>query len=211
MRLDLAYIAAFLDCDGSLCIYRAKRDVGGFNYRPKINFYSQNLSVLHDIRDTIGGEIAPPNMSLDVHVLQLSIQEAVAAANLLLPYLRIKREQALLMIEYHKAVLATPRTGRRSGKGGSVRLSDEVLAQRHEFYLRMQELNANDPQAFRTNRVNSVEARSRVTPSQAAVGEVDTAEGVTTREVSPNNNPLHEPPARKGRHSLDSADAKSIQ
>jgi hypothetical protein len=211
MRLDLAYVAAFLDCDGSLTIYRRKRDVGGYNYSPKINFYSQNLGVLYDIRDTIGGEVTPPSMALDVNVLQLSIQEAVAAANLLLPYLRIKKEQALLMIEYQKAVLSTPRIGKRSGKGGGVRLSDEVLAQRHQFYLRMQELNASDPQAFRTNRVNSVKARSRVTPSQAAVGEVGTAEGVTTREVSPNNNPLHEPPARKGRHSLDSADAKSIQ
>lgn len=47
--------------------------------------------------------------------------------------------------------------------------------------------------------------KTRTIPSQAIVG-IDTMEGVTTNGVSPNNNPLHELPTRKGRYSLSSMD-----
>ena len=209
MRLDIAYVAAFLDCDGTICIYRRKREVGGFNYSAKICFYSQNLGVLYDLKETVGGEVSPPNDGLDVNVLQLPAKAAEATAKLVLPYLRIKKEQALLLIEFQKAIHAKPPKRNRSGKGGMVPLSDEVIEQRFQFYLKMQELNDRDPQAFRKNRVNSVKTPGGATPSQAAAGE-GTADGVTTREMSPNNNSLHEDPARKGRHSLDSTVAQSI-
>lgn len=210
MRLELAYIAAFLDCDGSFCIYRRKRECGGFNYSVKINFYSQNLSVLYEIKEVVGGEVSPPNEGLDVYTLQLPAKPAVATAKLLLPYLRIKREQALLMIEFQKVVDATPRLRNRSGKGGMARLPESVIEQRHQFYLRMQKLNDRDPQAFRTNRMNSVKAPAGVTPSQAVVGEGAT-EGVTTREMSPNNNSLQEDAAGNGKHSLGSTVGPTIQ
>jgi hypothetical protein len=203
MRLELAYIAAFLDCDGSFTIYRRKREVGGFNYSAKINFYSQNLSVLYELKEVVGGEVGPPNEGLDVYTLQLPANPAVAAAKLLLPYLRIKREQALLMIEFQKVVNATPKLRNRSGKGGMARLPESVIEQRRQFYLRMQELNDRDPQAFRTNRANSVKTPVGATPSQAVVGE-GTTEGVTTREMSPNNNSLQEGATGNGKHSLGS-------
>lgn len=204
MRLSLAYVAAFLDCDGSISIYRRERPGRADSYGAKINFYSQNLSVLQDIKETVGGEITPPNFSLDVFTLQLAPKGALAAAKVLVPVLRIKREQALLLIEFQNSVNATRRVGNRSGKVGAGFLPESVFENRRVFYVKMQELNAKDSQAFRTNRDNSVKAPQGVTPSQAVEGEGST-EGVTTREMSPNNNSLHETPARKGRHSLGSA------
>ena len=58
--------------------------------------------------------------------------------------------------------------------------------------------------ARRTNRVNSEKALGRVTLTQAAAG-IGSAEGATTRGMSPNNNFPHERPTGNGRYSLSSA------
>lgn len=45
--------------------------------------------------------------------------------------------------------------------------------------------------------------KARAISSRAAMGDFGIAEGSTTMAVSPNNNPPHEHPARKGRYSLN--------
>jgi hypothetical protein len=210
MCLELAYIAGFLDCDGTIVIVRATRGGNeGFRYYGKICFYSQNLSVLRDIQAEVGGNIPP--VQIDVYMLQLCPRETVVALKRLSPYLRIKREQAETVIELHRMIDATHHPRNKGlGGGGAKRLDESVYAARQVLYERMRELNHKDSKAFRTNRVNSVELLNGETiPSQAAEGE-GSAEGVTTREVSPNNNPLHEPPARKGRDSLSSTDSAKV-
>lgn len=210
MRLALEYIAGFLDCDGSIVIVESRRTNRRTEYYAKINFYSQNLGVLHEIRDVVGGAITPPNTSM-VHTLQLSPRTSIAAAKTLSPYLRIKREQAFTVLELQKVNRSNKKIGKRYGKGGQEPVSDEVFDQRIALCQKMRSLNHSDSQAFRTNRVNSVKLSTGETiPSQAAEGE-DSAEGVTTRGVSPNNNPLHETPTRKGRDSLSSASSRTIQ
>jgi hypothetical protein len=77
-----------------------------------------------------------------------------------------------------------------------------VVEFRETLYLRNKDLNKFDSQVFRTNRVNSVKTQEWATPSQAAEGELGSAEGVTTRGPSPNGNDPQECPARKGRDSL---------
>ena len=210
MRLELAYIAAFLDCDGTVVIVRAARGGNeGYRYYGKLCMYSQNLAVLEDIRETIGGEVTPLHRTSLVHVLQLSPTATVAALKLLHPYLRIKREQALVVIALHEQIDKTPKTSYRDGKPGRSRLPEVVYEQRHELYLKVRTLNRKDSEAFRTNRDKSANPFSRkATPSQAAVGQ-GAAEGVTTREVTPKN-PLQETPARKGRHSLSSAEPTTL-
>jgi hypothetical protein len=172
--------------------------------------YSQNLGVLEDIRETIGGVMTPLHRTSCVHTLQFSPKQTVAALRQLQPFLRIKREQALLVIALHKQISSTKQIGKRSGLGGSVKLDDSVYEERESMYLQMKALNHKDAEAFRTNRVKSVEAPGGVTPSQATEGE-GSVEGVTTRQVSPNNNPVQEDAARKGRHSLSSKVAATIQ
>ena len=58
---------------------------------------------------------------------------------------------------------------------------------------------SHDPECY---RVNSVELSQETIPSQAAEGE-GSAEGVTTRSVSPNNNRSQECPTGNGRDSLN--------
>ncbi len=202
MRLGYEYIAAFLDCDGTVVIVCAARGGNeGSRYYGKICFYSQNFQVLKDIQETIGGKIPPP--SLAVFMLQLSPRETLEALKNLVPYLRIKREQALLVLKLHEMITATPKLRNRTSKGGMARLPESVYEARRALYLRVSELNHVDSEAFRKNRVNSVNTPEGAIPSQAAAAS-DSAEGVTTSRVSANNNPDQECPARKGRDSLSS-------
>ena len=211
MRLALEYIAAFLDCDGSIVIVQSRRKDRRAEYYPKINFYSQNLEVLKDIQETVGGSITPPNRSLMVYTLQMSPRSSVSTAKILAGYLRIKREQALTVVEFDKLNRSERRVGKKSGLGGREPVSDEIYNQRIALCERMRELNHKDSQAFRTNRVKSGEtSKGEAILSQAAEGE-GSAEGATTRVVSPNNNPPQETPARKGRDSLSSAHSPTVQ
>lgn len=210
MRLTLEYIAGFLDCDGSIVIVEGRRKNRRTEYYAKINFYSQNLGVLYEIQEVVGGAITPPNTSM-VHTLQLSPRASIAASEMLYPYLRIKRGQALTVMELERVNQSSEKIGKKYGRGGREPVSDEIFAQRIALCQKIRALNHVDSQAFRTNRVNSVKLSAGETiPSQAAAGE-DSAEGVTTRVVSPNNNLPQETPARKGRDSLSSAHSCTIQ
>jgi hypothetical protein len=114
-------------------------------------------------------------------------------------------------MELDKLNKSFTRVGKRYGRGGQEPIPQSLFDQRMVLCKRVRELNHKDSQAFRKNRDNSVKLSTGETmPSQAVEGEGST-EGVTTREVSPNNNPLHETPARKGRDSLASAISRSIQ
>lgn len=211
MRLSLEYIAGFLDCDGTIVVVRSRRQNRGLRdeFYGKAMFYSQNLAVLHDISETIGGKVTPPNTTM-VHVLQLSTKVTVAALRLLAPFLRIKREQALLVIQLAEIKAERKKIGKQYGLGGSEPMAEEEYAKRIALHNQVCDLNHEDSRAFRTNRVNSGKLSGNETIlSQAAEGK-GSAEGATTRSVSPNNNPIHEPPARKGRDSLSSAEDPTI-
>jgi hypothetical protein len=204
MRLTLEYIAGFLDCDGSISIVHSKRPkLKRDEIYPKVNFYSQNLEVLQDIQETIGGALTPQCKTLDVYVLQLPPKVAVETLRVLAPYLRIKKQQALLVLEMNEINHSYKRINRV--------VPDSIFNKRIECRDKMRELNHKDGKAFRTNRENSVKlSLGETIPSQAVVG-VDITEGVTTRLVSPNNNPIQEPPTRKGRDSLSSESSQVIQ
>lgn len=206
MRLDARYIAGFLDADGSIYIakFRRKEDRIVYLY-PQVSFVSQNLGVLSDIKETVGGHWSHTPQSRQkggAYGVVVGSEKAVKCLESVLPYLRVKREQALLVLQFSKLVAAKKRE-RAHADGRTAIITADEYQERLDICEQVKALNRRDSIAYRKNRVNSVEAPSGVTPSQAAVGE-GTAEGVTTREMSPNNNSLHEDPARKGRHSLDS-------
>ena len=153
MRLSFEYIAAFLDFDGSATIVCSRRKGGRVVYYGKINFYSQNLTVLDKTKEVVGGVVSPPCESLDVFTLQLSPVDSVNCALALLPHLQIKGEQVRLIIELDRIKKATPNARRRAGKGGALPMTQENLALRHNLYLRIRELNHEDAKAFRKNRL----------------------------------------------------------
>lgn len=202
MRLSLEYVAGFLDCDGTVVIVKANQGKRP-RYYGKIMFYSQNLTALESVKDTVGGKVWA---GYGVYRLQLSPRETVAALKVLVPYLIIKKEQAKRVLILQEAIRNTKKVGNRISGGGAL-LADSIYDAREAIYQEVKFLNRIDSQAFRKNRMKSVEAPEGVIPSQAEDGQenfLESSEGVTTSSLSPNNNASHESPARKGRDSLSS-------
>jgi hypothetical protein len=119
-----------------------------------------------------------------------------------MPFLRIKKEQAQLVLALAESIRDNPVRGR--GKSGARnRTKDDVLAYRDALYLRMKEANHELSREFSKIRVKSVKTLERATPSEAVVGQGAT-ETCNDYRVSPNNTPgkSARPSLTDGRHSL---------
>jgi hypothetical protein len=141
----LLYLAGFWDGEGSFSISMnvQRRSYGEYpSFQRSVHVTNTNLEVLLYIKETLqAGSILEMNQYRSqqnpkwkpAYKLAFSAEEARVLAALLLPYLRIKQEQARIIAEWpHKA-----------RGGGGVRVRDtathEVQRLLHE---RMKELNA---------------------------------------------------------------------
>lgn len=189
------WIAGFVEADG--CIHIGKS--GGRNMKqfPCSRFHMLLTATQLDrrpmvlLQQTFGGKMQFVKRSGGRTYTQWVIcaNEAFAALSLLYPYLRFKKEQAFLAMELQKNINEQRGKWNRNG-----RLPEVISAWRRDLYFRCKELNSR---AY-LQKLNAAsgefgETLSEKTPSQAAEGP-GSAEGVTTREVSPNNNLLHERP-----------------
>lgn len=212
MRLSYQYIAGFFDADGCVSCslidqakYGKSAPSGKSTMMPHVGICNQNLNVLVDIMETFQcGDILAcvgnrKRGSTGAYRWEIPNPDIRRVLEKLIPYLQTKKEQARVML-----MLLDTRTTKRS-RG----LSPEVVEHRQALTQRLRELNHADSQAYRTKWVNSVElskscrlvARYGETiPSQAPAA-IDSGEGVETRSVSANDNPIHERPPRKGRYS----------
>lgn len=186
-----------MDGDGSITARIAPQGAGAHfapSFIPIVGFYNQDLAVLEDIRETLGtGRItAWASGHSGCYRLMIPMRQVPRVLEVLLPYLRVKAKQAELVL-----------VGLKAKSIGSSRVSEETQALRKALAQQIQDLNHSNGKAYRTKWVNSVDTSSEAIPSQAPTANV-IGEGVTTREVSANNNLLHEDPPRKGLYSLTS-------
>lgn len=213
MKLPIPYIAGYLDADGSISasLTLNKRSLKNRScLQFSVQVCGQNADVLGEIMETLEcGEIrAYVNSGYKTsgaYRYDIPTPDIERVLNLLIPYLRLKRTQA-------EVVLAMLKTRSR----GSHRVTDAVMELRQQLIATLHRLNGQDSEDYRKKWVNSVEppynslvSKYGAIPSQAAVGvgnivPFSSAEGVTTSPVSPNNTLDHEPPPRKGRDSLAS-------
>ena len=202
MLPSLEYIAGFLDGDGHIGITVSRPKGSAPQHYARVTFYSQSLVLLKEIQEVLGGggtlscNFSKENSrfgSSGCYRLYLSPTQAVPAAEKLLPYLRIKKEQAQLVLDLSASIRDNPVRG-RTKNGWRNKTKPEVLAYRDALYARMKELNHELSRKFSEIRVNSVNTLERAKPSQSTAGK-GTAAGVTTSGVSPNNNPRHERPS----------------
>ncbi len=96
---DLAYIAGFFDGEGSIFVSKSKKQ-----YFLTVSISNTNLLVLESIRRIMGGGISKSpdkreNCS-QLFRLRLYCNEAKKFLERILPYLKIKKEQAKLAIEF---------------------------------------------------------------------------------------------------------------
>lgn len=141
-----AYLAGAIDADGFITIARQVRNTGDrYEHRPtyynaKLGFTETSPIIPHLLKETFGGscyEYQPKNPEHKRwYNWQIQNLKAGAAVRLLLPHLRLKRQQAELVIEFID-LAASQR--KRYMKGG---MTPEQLEQRRVLWEAVTRLNA---------------------------------------------------------------------
>ena len=101
-----AYIAGFLDADGSISIAGSITKKGHQHWALQLYFWNCNIDVLEKIRNWAGiGSIRERNRSNKWNISRSLKFQGLSAVNLLKqvkPYLIVKKEQAKIAIEFSK-------------------------------------------------------------------------------------------------------------
>lgn len=134
---DAAYMAGFLDGEGTIgiCKARRKESRAGFRYQAYMSLANTNLAVLVRLRDVCGNgrlslsyTAAHPNHKVG-YVLRFVPGQLRHLLPQLLPYLQVKRQQAEVVL----AFLALAKVGRN--------LNDQEWQRAEELYARIRTLN----------------------------------------------------------------------
>lgn len=135
---EAAYVAGFIDGEGTIGIIRETRKeaLAGFRYTAYFSVCSTDMNVLEAIRSMMGnGRIisthhkkAKPHHK-DVFKLTLSPNQIRDVVPKILPYLIIKREQALLVLEFLDI------------KQGTNNYTNNNMEKQHSFWQKARFLN----------------------------------------------------------------------
>ena len=98
---DVAYIAGFFDGEGCVRIKRANQ--GGNSYYITATITNSNKAILEYIKDIFGGKVrqAEKKANKIIYHYELSSAEAVDMLKTLMGFLREKRPQAELAVDFH--------------------------------------------------------------------------------------------------------------
>lgn len=114
MSLEFAYAAGVIDSDGSIFLYGGKRDTG----HSKIVYYTENVSIGQvdpqaiELMERLFGGSTHKQERTQTNLFKgqckpilhwrVTGKKAVACLEAILPFLRIKRQQAELALKFHK-------------------------------------------------------------------------------------------------------------
>jgi hypothetical protein len=146
---DLAYIAGIVDGEG--CIHIVKRNptyrCKSYSYNVLLNISNTDDDVLNWITTLIGvGNVNKINMEnkpkyrKQMYQYQVASTRAIYFLKLILPYLHIKKEQALLAIEFNLT---------HADKKGRKGKSKEHFIQQEMYYTKMRKLKRGKTDATR--------------------------------------------------------------
>lgn len=132
----LGYAAGVVDCDGSIWVTRYARKSGKFAYRLRLNVTNTRRPLLVWFSNYFGGGTVTSNRREDrawktCYCWAISGERAVAFLELVLPYLVIKRKQAVLGLEFGSTHV-----------GSGVPLTENFVRHRERIYQEMRRLNA---------------------------------------------------------------------
>jgi len=100
--ISLSYIAGFIDADGTFHIGKKKDTRGklGYVYQPCLNIYNNDITVLKSIRSDLGiGAIGlSSGKTYALRIYRMS--DISKILDLIIPYLRLKKERAILLKEW---------------------------------------------------------------------------------------------------------------
>jgi hypothetical protein len=143
----LCYAAGFIDADGSIIIERRKdpRSTHKINHAPKIQAYCSRKEPLEYLLHIFGGIIitdiregkyyrAKFNSRATMYVWSVRGERATKVANYLIPYLKVKKAQAILISNFRLYAVW-------KNLGLNASLSDEEFQRREEMYQECKRLN----------------------------------------------------------------------
>ena len=133
----LGYAAGVLDCDGSIWVCRSMRKSGAFSYRLRLNVTNTRKPLLEWFAEQFdcGGITTSRREKYAAwktcYAWTIAGNDTAVVLRLLLPYLVIKRKQALLALEFGSTHV-TP----------GVKLTDNFVQHRERIYQEMRKINA---------------------------------------------------------------------
>ena len=120
-KTDLAYMAGIIDGEGYISLARrnSKRNKSGIRYDIQVGVTNTNKWLLETFRFAFGGSISKKKKgyekslpsSQDCFNWQVGNKQALIVVRTLLPYLRLKRPQAELAIEFCVTLSESYRSG----------------------------------------------------------------------------------------------------
>jgi hypothetical protein len=147
---DLAYIAGFVDGEGTIGIYRKYdlRKEWAPGYAERIIIVQVDQTPLKFIQEFFPkSSLSAKKQYFDNHqqsyCLKYSHTQAYTLVKAILPYLKVKRAQAQVLVEFREDIV-------HPDKKVSKKLPLEELNRREKLYQQMKELNGVQPQ--RLNR-----------------------------------------------------------
>jgi hypothetical protein len=137
-EVDAAYLAGLIDGEGTIYIMRHSGRDGRSTYYPAISIMMTHEGVLRWVADKLQVAVAKiprkPTGWRDQFSVRIHGKRAITLCQIMLPFLRVKREQAELV----QAFPFEERKGRpRAGRA----LTPEIIAAREELRLRVNALN----------------------------------------------------------------------
>lgn len=188
-QLIYAYLAGTIDADGCITVQRVKKLSKRCKrlstyYIIKIALNETSPVVPTLLKETFGGQLythQPANQSHKRwYIWQVTNQLAISAIRLLMPYLRLKKEQAEIAVKFG-AVLEEQWLEIRSTQKPPYRITDEHNAVRHSFWAVVTKLNAP-----RNRRVHFVETPELETPPASLADSVHSCHDSPTLAQEPN-------------------------
>ena len=125
-QYDVIWAAGFFDGEGCISIQRQVRP-GGVYFYLGVSVYQNDFRPLLEFSELFGGAIYPEK---NAQKWRASGRDAAEALNMMLPYMRVKKEQALVAIDFQSRRLPP---GQNRPKGFSVEADERD-------YLRCREL-----------------------------------------------------------------------
>lgn len=145
-RDTVIYLACFTDAEGSICILKHKRKERLTPaYEPRLQVGNTNEEVVDLFVDTFGGSKTPLKKltagGKRFYHCELHGVPMVKALEAMLPHLRIKREEAKLVIALQKRIWK-----RSEREGDSKGVSSEELEAREKLYQQIKRLTGKTRQ-----------------------------------------------------------------
>lgn len=133
-KIDLAYIAGFIDGEGCIGILKRNRKHYSPEYHVYVSVGQKDAAIIDWLKTNFGGTVHKIKRDGSFS-WSVGYKLAYILLEQITPYLRYKQPQAKLALKFYKEVVPSSR-----GKGMGGKLTPDELARREELLLQLKAL-----------------------------------------------------------------------